>query len=54
MTTRDGVLPFAIEVVDDDATLTAHAGLPLVLETMRALGLSDELNTTRCCARTKG
>jgi hypothetical protein len=51
MTTRDGVLPFAIEVVDDDATLTAHAGLPLVLETMRALGLSDELNTTLAIRR---
>ena len=45
MTTKDGVLPYTIEVVDDDATLTAHAGLPLVLETMRALGLSDELNS---------
>jgi len=44
MTTKDGVLPFAIEVVDDDATLTAHAGLPLVVETMRALGLSNEVN----------
>jgi hypothetical protein len=46
MTTKDGVLPFTIEVVDDDATLTAHAGLPLVLETMRALDLSDGLNRT--------
>ena len=44
MTAKDGVLPFTIEVVDDDASLTAHAGLPLVLETVRALGLSDGLN----------
>jgi hypothetical protein len=46
MAAKDGVLPFTIEVVDDDASLTAHAGLPLVLETMRALGLSDDLNRT--------
>ncbi|MFI5300758.1 MAG: IS1380 family transposase [Polyangiales bacterium] len=39
-----GLLPYTIEVVDDDATLTAHAGLPLVLETMRALGVSEVLN----------
>jgi len=36
MTTRDGVLPYTIEVIDDDATLTAHAGLPLVLGTRRS------------------
>jgi Transposase DDE domain group 1 len=41
-----GVLPYTIEVVDDDATLTSHAGLPLVVETMRALGVSDEVNRT--------
>ncbi len=46
MAAKDGVLPFTIEVVDDDASLTAHAGLPMVLETMRALGLSDDLNRT--------
>ena len=46
MAAKDGVLPFTIEVVDDDASLTAHAGLPLVIETMRALGLSDDLNRT--------
>jgi hypothetical protein len=51
MTTRDGVLPFTIEVVEDDATLTAHAGLPLVLETLRALGLSDELNSSLAIRR---
>jgi len=46
MTTRSGLLPYTVEVVDDDATLTAHAGLPLVLETMRALGASDVLSRT--------
>jgi Transposase DDE domain group 1 len=44
MTTAQGLLPYTIEVVDDDATLTAHAGLPLVLETMRALGVSEVLD----------
>jgi hypothetical protein len=44
MTTPQGLLPYTIEVVDDDATLTAHAGLPLVLETMRALGVSEVLD----------
>ena len=44
MTTRSGLLPYTIEVMDDDATLTAHAGLPLVLETMRALGVSEVLD----------
>ena len=43
MSAKDGVLPFTIEVVEDDASLTAHAGLPIVLETMRALSLSEGL-----------
>ena len=34
-------MPYTIEGVEDDATLTGHAGLPLVLETMRALGVSE-------------
>jgi Transposase DDE domain group 1 len=51
MTTKDGLLPFTIEVVDDDTTLTAHAGLPLVLETMRALGLSEGLDRTLAIRR---
>ena len=46
MSAKDGVLPFTIEVVEDDASLTAHAGLPIVLETMRALSLSEGLNRT--------
>ncbi len=44
MTTPQGLLPYTIEVVSDDATLTGHAGLPLVLETMRALGVSEVLD----------
>lgn len=44
MATRQGLLPYTIEVVDDDAALTGHAGLPLVLETMRALGVSEVLD----------
>lgn len=44
MATPQGLLPYTIEVVDDDATLTAHAGLPLVVETMRALGVSEVLD----------
>lgn len=44
MATSQGLLPYTIEVVDDDATLTGHAGLPLVLETMRALGVSQVLD----------
>jgi len=44
MATPQGLLPYTIEVVEDDATLTGHAGLPLVIETMRALGVSDVLD----------
>ena len=34
-----GVLPYGVEVVDRADTLTGRAGLPLVIETLRALGL---------------
>ena len=34
-----GLLPYRVEVVADDAAVTGRAGLPLVVETMRALGL---------------
>jgi hypothetical protein len=34
-----GLLPYTIETVPDCSGLTSRAGLPLVLETMRALGL---------------
>ncbi len=34
-----GLLPYTVEAVPDAAGLTSRAGLPLVLETMRALGL---------------
>jgi hypothetical protein len=36
-----GLLPYTVEVVPDAATLTGRAGLPLVVETMRALGLAQ-------------
>jgi hypothetical protein len=45
MASKTGLLPYKIEVVDDDeAAVTAHGGLPLVLETMRTLGVSEQLN----------
>ena len=34
-----GLLPYTVETVPDVEGLTSRAGLPLVLETMRALGL---------------
>ena len=39
MNLRSGRLPFQVQVVDSPATVTAHAGLPLVIETFRSLGL---------------
>jgi hypothetical protein len=36
---RQGLLPYVVEVVADGDGVTGRAGLPLVLETMRALGL---------------
>ncbi len=36
-----GLLPYTVEVVSASDTLTARAGLPLVVETMRALGLDQ-------------
>ncbi len=38
-----GLLPYTIEVVPDADGLTSRAGLPLVLETMRALGLDQAI-----------
>jgi len=37
---RQGILPFVLEQADRE-DVTARAGLPLVVETMRALGLDD-------------
>ena len=37
---RQGILPFVIEQAKRD-DITARAGLPLVVETMRALGLEE-------------
>ena len=37
---RQGILPFVFELGEQDE-VTARAGLPLVVETMRALGLEE-------------
>ena len=39
MNLRSGRLPFQVQVVDSPATVTAHAGLPLVIEAFRSLSL---------------
>ena len=44
MASKNGLLPYTIEIVEDADTVTAHAGLPLVLETMRKLGVSANLD----------
>jgi len=38
-----GLLPYQVEVVERTDTVTGRAGLPLVLETMRALGLDQAI-----------
>ena len=38
-----GLLPYTVEVVDAAATVTGRGGLPLVLETLRALGLDQAI-----------
>ena len=38
-----GLLPYTVETVPDLEGLTSRAGLPLVLETMRALGLDQAI-----------
>jgi hypothetical protein len=38
------MLPYRIELTEDDAGVTAYAGLPLVVETMRMLGVSEPLD----------
>jgi hypothetical protein len=38
-----GLLPYTVEVVERADTVTSRAGLPLVLETMRALGLDQAI-----------
>jgi hypothetical protein len=38
-----GILPYTVEVVERADTVTSRAGLPLVLETMRALGLDHAI-----------
>jgi Transposase DDE domain group 1 len=38
-----GLLPYTVETVEQADTVTGRAGLPLVLETMRALGLDQAI-----------
>ena len=38
------MLPYSVEVVEDDAAVTANAGLPLIVETMRTLGVSAQID----------
>jgi len=40
---NQGLLPYTVEVVERPDTVTGRAGLPLVLETMRALGLDQAI-----------
>lgn len=42
---RQGVLPFTIEPDGSEEQITSFAGLPLVSETFRALGLPDAIRT---------
>jgi len=52
---RQGLLPYTVEVVPARDTLTARAGLPLVVELMRALGLDQALaEHVRVRARASG
>lgn len=41
MNLRSGRLRFQVQVVDSPAAVTAHAGLPLVIEAFRTLGLRE-------------
>jgi hypothetical protein len=42
---RQGVLPFTVEPDGSDEKITSFAGLPLVSETFRALGLPETIRT---------
>lgn len=43
MSKQQHILPYDIEAVEDAGAVTAHAGLPLVVETMRALGVDEAI-----------
>jgi hypothetical protein len=43
MNLRSGRLRFQVELTESPAAVTAHAGLPLVLEAFRALGLPQAI-----------
>jgi hypothetical protein len=40
---KQGVLPYGVDVVEEAGAVTARGGLPLVVEAMRALGVSRAL-----------
>jgi hypothetical protein len=42
---RQGILPYCIEVTKSGDSVTSHAGLPLVAETMRALGMEASVRS---------
>jgi len=44
---QQGILPFQVETTESNDAVTARAGLALVLETMRALGLGRALKKMR-------
>ncbi|MBM4361680.1 MAG: hypothetical protein FJ104_03285, partial [Deltaproteobacteria bacterium] len=39
-----GILPYVVEVTEQFGQTTARAGLPLVIETMRALGADRSID----------
>ena len=45
MNLRPGRLPFQVQTIDSCDFVTAHAGLPLVVEAFRVLGLGDAAQT---------
>jgi hypothetical protein len=45
MARKTSMLPYRIELTDDEGAVTAYGGLPLVVETMRTLGLSEQLDS---------
>ncbi len=41
MTVRSGVLPFQVQLLEEPGSVTGHAGVALVIEAFRSLGLSE-------------
>lgn len=49
-----GILPYDIEVTGNDDGVTARAGLPLVVETMRALGVDEAIKANLKVGKREG